>query len=522
LCTVNQKQGGPSATDFREVAPARAASLSMVRALALLVDRLTVQVASAASAASPGAASAGERRDAVREALRMLAASARAGALQCRVDERGLHVNEALLTPSEIRTEPALLALARRLVNHAVGTLSIRQGAAPGELLTLGRLLAEPPSAIANAMQAEHVSNEGSRYTPTEVLRTWSVLVTPASTPTFEEGALSPTIGSAMARLRSSRTDETARAAVESMLELARDAELRKDAPSVEAITLTLAQHARVIGPNEGRLAVEGGLRRLLREGVINLLAARVPESRDRDALIGALARTGEMGGRALVTQLMAAEDRPARRCYFDAIVAQDSGRSQLREALSDPRWYVVRNAAALLGEMGMAEADAPLIPLLSHLDERIRIAAARALTRLRTTRGLSALQQRLGDSNAEVRRLAAAAFGLSSAIAGTPKPNSGPLAAALLTETDEDVALEMIAALGKLASPDAVQRLIRMSLDTSEKSVERAWFRVATLEALVEARGHAAAATLGVATSDANEEVAAAARRLLEIVLRR
>ena len=501
--------------ESRDEATNRKAPLIMVRALATLVDRLAGQEL----LSKIPTASAGERRDAVREALRALAASARAGAVHCHVDEVGLHVNGVVIVPTELRAEPALFGLARRLVSHAVGTMTIRQGAAPGELLTLGRLLAEPPVAPTVATVDGEVVKASPRHTPTEVMRSWSVLVTPASTPLFVQGAVSPTVGNAMSLLQSARTDDAARSAVEELLRLAAEAESRSDAASLESIALTLSFHARSLGTGEGRLATEGGLRRLLRDSVVTMLATRIPDSTDRDALIAILARSGETGGRALVAQLMASEDRPSRRSYFDAIVAQDSGVSQLREALADPRWYVVRNAAALLGEMGMAEADTPLIPLLAHLDERIRIAAARALTRLRTARGLIALQQRLSDTNAEVRRLAAAAFGLASNIAGTPKPHSGLLANALASETEEDVALEMIASLGKLASPDAVQRLIRLAMTVTGAASNPDWFRVATLEALVAARGPAAVPTLEVLSGDQSEEVASAARRLLGLV---
>ena len=502
-------------TDTRDEAAGRKASLTMVRALAALVDRLAGQSGATVKVPTP---SPGERRDAVREALRALASSARGGALQCHVDELGLHVNGIVVVPNELRAEPTLYSLARRLVSHAVGTMTIRQGAAPGELLTLGRLLAEPPASAVDVPAGDQPLAT-PRNTPTEVLRSWSVLVTPASTPLFAQGPVSPTVGSALTQLHNARTDEATRRAVSEILHLGAEAEMRSDAASLESLALALSAYARAVGPSEGRLACEGGLRRLLRDSVVTLLATRIPDSTDRDGLIAILARSGELGGRALVTQLMASEDRPSRRSYFDAIVAQDSGASQLREALNDPRWFVVRNAASLLGEIGMAEADMSLIPLLSHLDERIRIAAARALTRLQTARALSALQQCLSDTNAEVRRLAAAAFALASTIPGIPKPPSGPLGTALLTEPEEDVALEMIAAFGKLGSADAVQRLIRLSV-APENAGQGAWFRVATLEALVAARGHAAVPTLEVLTNDQNEEVAAAARRLLGMVL--
>lgn len=503
--------------ELRQEASGRLQSLAMIRALARLVERL-----SAESAANSGShpATAGERRDAVREALRGLAGSARAGALHCFVDEQGMHVNDVLLLPAELRAEPPLYSFARRLVGHQVGTLSIRQGAAPGELLTLGRLLADVPAHKCAPTPTTSTASVDQRRTPTDVLRSWSVLVTPASTPLVSEDPVPAGVAGAIGKLRAARTDNAARAAVTELLEMAGDSELRQDAAAVESIALAFANHARSVGGGEGRLATEGGLRRLLREGIVGLLASRVPVSTDRDSLISLLARTGEMGGRALVMQLMAAEDRPSRRAYFDAIVLQDSGIVQLREALNDSRWYVVRNAAALLGEMGMTEADAAIIPLLAHLDDRIRIAAARALTRLRTSRGLSALQLRLNDDNSEVRRLAAAAFGLTASVSGAPRPHSAQLAAALDDESEEDVSLEMLASLGKLASADAVQRLIRLAMGGVEASIHPGWFRVAAMEALVSARGASSVPTLEVLAGDSDEEVAAAAQRLLATVL--
>ncbi|MGV3709164.1 MAG: hypothetical protein ACO1Q7_10005, partial [Gemmatimonas sp.] len=326
----------------------------------------------------------------------------------------------------------------------------------------------------------------------------------------------------ALTRLRGARSDDATRQAVSDLLDLANEAEGRQDAAMVEAIAVSLAAHARGLGSGEGRLATEGGLRRLLREGIVTLLAARVPDSTDREMLVSMLARTGEMGGKALVSRLLTSEDRPARRSYFDAIVAQGSGVPQLREALSDPRWFVVRNAAALLGEMGMTDEDASLIPLLAQLDDRIRVAAARALTRLGTTRGLAALQLRLNDPNAEVRRLAAASFARSGGTITAVKPHSAALGNALATELEEDVILEIIASLGKIASADAVQRLIRLAVGERGAlvSAHPGWFRVAALEALVLARGHAAVPTLEVLATDANAEVAAAAQRLLGRVL--
>ena len=147
-------------------------------------------------------------------------------------------------------------------------------------------------------------------------------------------------------------------------------------------------------------------------------------------------------------------------------------------------------------------------------------MAVARALLRLRTPKALQSLHPRVDDSNGEVRRLAAAAHGLSMGSGGGMRPPAARLSAALERETDEDVALEMLAALGRLGSADAVQQLLRIALplspETSLDAQRAALLRVAALDALVRARGRSMASAIGTLVQDVDGEVAAAASRLL------
>jgi HEAT repeat protein len=205
--------------------------------------------------------------------------------------------------------------------------------------------------------------------------------------------------------------------------------------------------------------------------------------------MLPVLARAGDQAVRELVVLLQEAESLADRRVCFDAIVALDAGDDALREALADPRWYVVRNAAALLGEMGVLEADVHLAPLLEHADERLRVAGARALTRLGTPRALAALQARLDDEVPEVRRLAVAAHGARS----QGKPSTIALLAALDRETDEDVVLEILTVFGQLGSPECVQRLVRLIRDDGAAL----WKREAAYQSLLAARGEQVARLL-------------------------
>jgi hypothetical protein len=113
---------------------------------------------------------------------------------------------------------------------------------------------------------------------------------------------------------------------------------------------------------------------------------------------------------------------------------------------------------------------------------------------------------------SAEVRRLAARAFagGVLGAAGDGPSPIAR-LLSAFDTERDRDALVEQTRALGVVATPDAVQRLIRVAAGGAQPLP----VRLAALEALVLARGAAALPTLRSMRSDRDPGVREAARRL-------
>ncbi len=517
--------GTPDAASVRGASDGRS-SLAVLRALAQLVDRLTDL------AAIPS--TAGVQYDtafiAVRDALRQLAARSRDGSMLCRVRDAALQIDGAPFMTSDARArgdEATMARLTTRVNGLGVGSITVREGAAPGELLTLARLLAQQRIADAPKSSSESetptmVAAFGGDPHADEILRTWSVLVTPAAI-TRVDGASTAAPSSALARLAAARTDDATVSAIRMLMDVLDDAQVRGDAVVIEGIASALMARLRVIGSGAGRVAIEGGIRQLLRPGALDLLARCLPRSADRSTLLQLIARAGDAGVETLIGHLLIADDAMGRRAFFDGIVAIDVGSLMLFELLRDSRWYVVRNAAALLGEMGIEHADSAMLPLLAHTDDRIRIAVARALMRLRTPKALQALHAKIDDPTAEVRRLSAAAFGLASGAGSGLRPPAARLSAALESESDEDVALEMLAALGRLGSADAVQRLLRIAVPTSQElavgSQRDSWVRVAALEALVRARGHAMLAVIETLLTDADTEVAAAAVRLRDTV---
>ena len=435
-------------------------ALILARALGRLVQTLQEQ-ASAEDAAA--------QRDRVRRALRFAVAAARRTALELRITEDRLHLAGRAIPPDSPLRDALLDVLVEALASQGSLALDVRRAAAPAELMALAQLLAAPQGS----------GSDRSAW------RSWSVRITPDSVPAVsDDPELPEAVRDLLSRLSSARSDASVRAVLDELLQVLGTSPWDEDAAVAEALALGVVGEARGRGTRGGRLALERGIRQLLTAPLVTRLVHRLPKSRRREDLLPVLARAGDLAVHALVQLLQDAESLAERRTCFDAIVALDAGEEALREALSDPRWYVVRNAAALLGEMGVVEADVHLVPLLTHDDERLRIAGARALTRLGTVRGLAALQGCLSDPTPEVRRLAAGAHGARS----QGKPSTIALLAALDVEADEEVTLEILAVLGALGSPECVQRLVRILRDESAP----AWMREAAYQGLLAARGEA------------------------------
>jgi HEAT repeat protein len=160
-------------------------------------------------------------------------------------------------------------------------------------------------------------------------------------------------------------------------------------------------------------------------------------------------------------------------------------------------------------------EADAALAALLRHDDERVRRAGAWALAQIDTPDAVEALQEALGDaeSAAEIREEAASALSRRRG----ERTSAITLARALDSEADPQVQFAILAALGKVGTPEAIARLIDASeadgIFFSKKSIP---FRIAAVRALGEARSPAARAALQTLLDDRTLEVREAAAAAL------
>jgi hypothetical protein len=228
------------------------------------------------------------------------------------------------------------------------------------------------------------------------------------------------------------------------------------------------------------------------------------------------LQRVGQDGVDSVVDQYAASRSAAERAIYRDALSRLTLAREALVQMLADPRWYVVRQAAEFLGELGAEEAERQLAELLRHDDERVRRAATRALSRIESTFTFDAVARAVVDESSTVRL---------EAVAGLAFKKTGRagalLAKAIDTEADQEVQYAILDALGRVATPEAVQKLSKAAeaasgLFTSRKNTG---MRVAAVYALGEARTAGALTALQLLASDKDRDVKEAAAKTLVLL---
>ena len=254
-------------------------------------------------------------------------------------------------------------------------------------------------------------------------------------------------------------------------------------------------------------------IRRMAKPAILRAVASLIlKRPAGKQAYFEVLQRAGEEGADAVIEQINQAPRADARRALVELFRELTDAVSALRRMLGDSRWFVVRNAADLLGELQAASAEGDLIALLRHADDRVRRAATNALLRLGTPHAIKGIYDAVGDTSPEVRMQATVAIATRK-----DSRTSTTLIRAIEDEEDADVQLAMIAALGKVATPDAVQKLIRMAEPDGRIFRKKATsLRVAAVQALGDAKTQAAVLALRDLTGDKDRDVRETAARAL------
>ena len=446
---------------------------------------------------------------------------------------------------------PGITDLVDRMTVHAIRSIDVDRNAAPADVLLIARQLAAAPAASApvpgssvrltrvNTTPAAPIMAQAPRVKPTndpfdfgdllgdprgEGIRSETAAGSPSSSSASDGGEYRvDTMFDQFTAARASTESHTAMLArmeaetaparvIELLDQLAvRADELLREQAMAGAIEILehIVRRERDAREFEVKRAFVLTMKRLTKPALLKAVVvdlARSSESRAQG--IAMLARAGEDGADALIEQLAVEEGRKERRVYFDALVELQAGVPTLVHMLGDPQWFVARNAATLLGEMKARDAEQPLAALLHHDDERVRHAATVALMRLGTARSLPTIQDGLKDGAPQIRMFAAAALaGRTESIVTTL------LLDALDDERDEQVAGSFLAALGRLATADAVTRLITTA--EPDKGLFRkkpVTLRIAAVQALAACSSAPAVAALRVLQGDRDEGVRAAA----------
>jgi len=251
------------------------------------------------------------------------------------------------------------------------------------------------------------------------------------------------------------------------------------------------------------------GIRRLCVPRVLKCIVELLPRRRENyEQYMAIFLRAEDDGVEALVEALISAPSITDRRVYYDSLLRLRTGVRTLVHMLGDPRWFVVRNAIELLGEMRVAEADTDLEKLLEHRDDRVRTAAASALAKLGPGAAAKGMRGALRDAPEEVRERAAEAMALQRS------GSVDSLVRALDKEEDNRVQMAMVTALGQLGTPHAVEKL--MDIARTDKGLlnkrRPTPMRVAAVHALGEVKTSSALAALQTLLRDKEKAVRGAA----------
>lgn len=255
-------------------------------------------------------------------------------------------------------------------------------------------------------------------------------------------------------------------------------------------------------------------LRRIFPRWTLEHVAPMVLDPPWRDRAIIVLRRIGAEATDILLQCLASAATMVERKAYYGALQQMTEGVPLLINMMTHGEWFVVRNAADLAGDLHLEEAVPQLARQIQHSDERVRRSVVNALAKIGTAGSIEPLRQALRDSSSAVRLLGARALEGS-------KFRGLAMTLAVLSEEEPDpeVQREMILALGRIGTPEALQALARAAQPGrrifGRKPVT---LRLTAVEALSLAGAPAQTALQGL-LSDDDTEIRAAARKALAAV---
>ncbi len=191
-------------------------------------------------------------------------------------------------------------------------------------------------------------------------------------------------------------------------------------------IMMTFLRHARPESqkPPELKEWAAKEVEEILDREELYLLINRLCEKEGykEEEIVDLLLAKGRPAVSALLQRLVEEGDISARRRLIGALIAfGEMAVPYVVEMLNDERWYVVRNMATILTEIGGPEEVQALGEFLHHEEPRVRREVLRALTKIKGHQAASMVLEALYDDDEGVRRQAILSVGSLKEVKAIP-----------------------------------------------------------------------------------------------------
>ncbi len=157
-------------------------------------------------------------------------------------------------------------------------------------------------------------------------------------------------------------------------------------------------------------------LRSLLNPDMIRLLVGKIGAKEEplRDAIKRILLMADTQAFEPLLDALVSSEDAFSRRHYFDGIVMfGPKVRPNVERRLQSDKWFVVRQMAAILGELGDEGCLDALENAYGHEDARVKKEVLKSLVKIRSTRSTAILISALEEKEESLVNQAVISLGM-------------------------------------------------------------------------------------------------------------
>jgi len=180
---------------------------------------------------------------------------------------------------------------------------------------------------------------------------------------------------------------------------------------AIEAIVGVIQQEDDA--PDEDtRRAYGVALRRMQGTEVLRPLAKLLLDPLYREDVMVIMVRAGSTATKLLLDLLVSAPTFAERRSFMSALSRVEEGMDSVVSMLNHHEWYVVRNVADLVAELGLEQAVPALGKVVEHEDGRVRRSVGLALAKIGTPTTARYLRTVLRDADPDIRLVVAKEIG--------------------------------------------------------------------------------------------------------------